>query len=267
MGHRPKLFILHFARFTMKRPFLSVVIPAYNEERRIVDTLRKVVDYLTSQTYPWEVAVVDDGSTDSTGALVKAFAQGHPDVHLISVFHGGKGWAVNHGMLWTTGEYRFLCDADLSMPVELLSRFLPPIATSFDIAIGSREAFGARRIGEPYRRHIMGRFYNLLVRLLAVPSLSDTQCGFKCFRGRVARELFSLQRLYGFAFDVEVLFLAHRRSLRIREVPIDWHYRPQSKVRGLRDSLAMTADILRIRWHSLRGDYKSQPASVNEELV
>ena len=238
-------------------PFLSVIIPAYNEETRIAESLRKVVAYLAAQSYTWEVAVVDDGSTDATASLVKAVAEEHPNVHLISVPHGGKGWAVNRGMLWTSGEYRFLCDADLSMPIEQLSRFLPPDAPPFDIAVGSRETPGSRRIGEPSLRHIMGRVYNLLVRMLAVPGLSDTQCGFKCFRGQVAQGLFPVQRLFGFSFDVEILFLARKGRLRISEVPIDWYYRPESKVRAYRDSLAMSADILKIRWHCLRGRYKS----------
>ena len=249
------------------KPFLSVIIPAYNEEPRIVDTLEQIVDYLESQSYTWEVAVVDDGSTDSTASLVNSFAQGWPHVRLVSIPHGGKGWAVNHGMLSTTGEYRFLCDADLSMPVEQLSRFFPPEISNFDIAIGSREASGSNRIGEPYRRHVMGRVYNVLVRLLAVPGLSDTQCGFKCFRGQEATDLFSLQRLRGFAFDVEILFLAVRRGLRVREVPIDWYFRPQSKVRALFDSLGMSWDIVRVRWNNLRGKYRSLASPANEDIV
>ena len=219
-------------------------------------TLREVVGYLGSQSYAWEVAIVDDGSSDATASLVRSFEQPYPDVHLISVPHGGKGWAVNQGMLWTTGEYRFLCDADLSMPIEQVARFLPPESSRFDVAIGSREIAQARRIGEPPRRHMMGRVYNLLVQALAVPGLSDTQCGFKCFRGPVAQELFVLQRLYGFAFDVEILFLARKRGLRIKEVPIDWYYRSQSKVRPFKDPMIMTRDILKIHWHSLRGRYK-----------
>ena len=249
------------------RPFLSVIIPAYDEELRIVDTLKQVVNYLELQSYTWEVAVVDDGSTDSTASLVTSFAESRAHVRLISISHGGKGWAVNNGMLSTMGEYRFLCDADLSMPVEQLSRFFPPEISHFDIAIGSREASGSSRIGEPYRRHFMGRVYNLLVRLLAVPGLSDTQCGFKCFRGKVATELFSLQRLWGFAFDVEILFLAAKRGLRIREVPIDWYYRPQSKVRAFSDSLAMSWDLIEVRWHNLRGKYRRLPSPANEDLV
>ena len=226
-------------------------------------TLREVVDYLTSQLYSWEVVVVDDGSVDTTPALVKSFANPISGVHLISVPHGGKGWAVNRGMLWTTGEYRFLCDADLSMPFEQVSRFLPPQIPQSDIAIGSREAPGARRVGEPHHRHIMGRIYSLIVRLLTLSGLPDTQCGFKCFRGQVARELFPLQRLYGFAFDVEILFLARKHKFQIREVPIDWYYRSESKVSPLRDSLAMTRDILKIRWHYLRGRYKKAPVPVD----
>ena len=247
----------------MSQPFLSVIIPAYNEETRIIDTLTKVVDYLGTQSHGWEVAVVDDGSTDATATLVRAFAEEHPEVRLISVAHGGKGWAVNHGMLWTKGDYRFLCDADLSMPIEQVSRFLAAEAPPFDIAIGSRETAGARRIGEPYRRHFMGRIFNLLVRLLAVRGLSDTQCGFKLFRGEAAQELFRLQRLRGFAFDVEILFLAHKRRIRVSEVAIDWHYRPESKVRPFKDSLTMSLDILRIRWNSLMRVYRDRPSCTN----
>ena len=247
--------------------FLSVIIPAYNEEQRIEHTLESLVGYLGSQGYTWEVVVVDDGSSDATPSLVKAAAQGQPRIQLISVPHGGKGWAVHHGMLWTAGEYRFLCDADVSMPVEQISRFLPPELGDFDVAIGSRESQGARRIGEPYRRHLMGRAYNMLVQVLAMPGLSDTQCGFKCFRAQAAQELFAVQRLYGFAFDVEILFLARKRKLRIREVPIDWYYRSQSKVRPIRDSLAMTRDILKIRWHSLRGRYRGLARPVNEDVM
>ncbi len=244
----------------MSNPFLSIIIPAYNEEPRIVDTLRNVVDYLSRQSYSWEVVLVNDGSTDATEKLARVFTQTHPNVHLMNVSHGGKGWAVRHGMLWATGEYRFLCDADLSMPIEQISRFLPPAAVDFDIVIASREVSGAQRIGEPYKRHFMGRIYNFLVRLLAVPGVSDTQCGFKCFRGKVANELFSLQRLHGFAFDVEILFMARKRGIRVREVPIDWYYRAESKVRPITDSVSMGRDILKIRWHNVRGIYGHAPA-------
>ena len=250
--------------YNKEEPFLSVVIPAFNEVQRIADTLGKVMDYLGSQSYTWEVVVVDDGSTDDTASVVSSFSPESGKLSLISVSHGGKGWAVNKGMLLTTGEYRFLCDADLSMPIEHLSRFLPPENGGYDIVIGSREIPGARRLGESYNRHLMGRVYNLLVRLLAVPGLADTQCGFKCFRGEVVQRLFPLQRVYGFAFDVEILFLALKNGFSIREVPIDWHHRDQSKVRPFWDSVAMTSDILKVRWHHLRGRYRNILGRVNQ---
>jgi glycosyltransferase involved in cell wall biosynthesis len=244
----------------VEQPFLSIIIPAYNEEARIVDTLRQVTAYLSSQPYSWEVLVVDDGSTDGTAALVEGFKGGEPRITLVRVPHGGKGWAVKNGMLRARGLHRFICDADLSMPIHQLSRFLQPPLLETPIVIGSREARGARRIGEPPLRHLMGRLFNLVVRLLALPGLRDTQCGFKCFRGEVAQELFALQRLNSLSFDVEILFLARKRGLKIIEVPIDWYYRPRSKVRLLKDPIIMVRDILGVRWNHMRGRYRpTQP--------
>ncbi len=240
------------------RPFLSVVIPAYNEGSRIGDTLRSAINYLGAQDYTWDILVVDDGSTDDTAQVVGKFAGADPRIELLSVPHGGKGWAVRNGMLRSPGEYRFLCDADLSMPIEQVDRFLPPALEDCDIAIGSRELPGARRIGEPSRRHLMGRVFNGLVRLVLLPGISDTQCGFKCFRGPVAEGLFGSQALSGFAFDVEMLFLARKRGLRIVEVPIDWHYRSLSRVRPFRDSFSMVIDIMKVRWDHLRGRYREE---------
>jgi glycosyltransferase involved in cell wall biosynthesis len=237
-------------------PFLAVVIPAYNEEQDIRSTLDQVTRYLSAQAYSWTVLVVDDGSTDATASIVETFASDQPHVELLSEPHGGKGAAVQAGMLHTTARYRFLCDADLSMPIEQLPRFLPPSLTDYDIALGSREVAGARRFDEPRRRHIMGRLYNGITRTLAVPGVLDTQCGFKCFRGTVADRLFPLQRTAGFGFDVEILYLARRIGLRLVEVPIDWYHRPHSKVRPLQDGFTMTADILRVRWNTWRGRYK-----------
>lgn len=235
--------------------YLSVVIPAYNEAGRILRTLDEVTAFLASQDYSWEVLVVDDGSTDETASLVQSYLESHPQVDLLRVQHGGKGWAVKHGMLAVTGEYRFLCDADLSMPIHQIERFLPPALEGYDVAIGSREVPGARRHHEPFLRHLQGRVFNGLVRLLAVPRLADTQCGFKCFRGAAAEELFPRQRLVGFGFDVEVLFLALQRGMRVVEVPIDWYYRPASKVRPVRDAVRMVADVLSVRWNHWQGRY------------
>jgi glycosyltransferase involved in cell wall biosynthesis len=233
-----------------------VVVPAYNESPRILASLQQMVDFLATRPYAWEVVVVDDGSTDDTRVLVSGFVAGHPPVRLLERPHRGKGGAVKAGMLVAMGQYRFMCDADLSMPIHQVERFLPPQASGADVVVGSREAAGARRWGEPWRRHLMGRFYNWLVRLLAVPGLQDTQCGFKCFRGAAAEALFRRQTLEGFAFDVEVLFLARQAGMALQEVGIDWHYRSQSRVHPLRDSAAMTRDLLKIRWRNFRGRYR-----------
>jgi len=232
----------------LAQPFLSVVIPAFNEEPRISGTLSQVVDYLAGQDYGWEVVVADDGSTDQTAELVGQVIVAHPNVRILRLPHRGKGWAVKHGMLAADGRYRLICDADLSVPIQQVERLLPPLQSGFDIVLGSREASGAVRIGEPVRRHLMGRAFNQLVSRLAVPGLADTQCGFKCFTGETAQDLFRLLTIDGFAFDVELLYLARKRGLRFSEVGVDWYYRPQSKVRPIRDSLAMTLDLLKIRW-------------------
>ena len=243
----------------MPQPYLSIVIPAYNEESRIVSTLKEIADYSAARSYPWEVVVADDGSTDATPRLVGDFAARRQNIRLLRLPHRGKGWAAKHGILAARGQYRFLCDADLSMPIEQVARFLPPMVENVDIAIGSREAPGSRRIGEPARRHLMGRFYNWLVRALAVPGVEDTQCGFKCFRGEVVPELFQRQTIDGFAFDVEVLFLAVKAGMVIKEIGIDWHYRGQSKVRPFQDSVVMTWDLLKVRWRYKMGRYRRNP--------
>ena len=232
----------------MNQPFLSVVIPAYNEESRIESTLEQVHAYLTAQDYTWEIVVADDGSTDGTAHMVSACSVGREGIRLLRLEHRGKGWAVQQGMLSATGVYKFLSDADLSMPVEHLGRFLPPVTGEADIAVGSRELPGSRRIGEPAHRHLMGRVFNLLIQALALPGIRDTQCGFKCFRSESTTVLFEEQTLAGFAFDVELLYLARKRELSIREIAIDWYYREGSKVRPVQDTLSMAWDVLKIRW-------------------
>jgi dolichyl-phosphate beta-glucosyltransferase len=240
----------------LPQPYLSIVIPAYNEELRIIRTLDEVAGFLSTRRYSWEVLVADDGSTDDTARLVEDFASRQSRVRLLRLMHRGKGGAVKHGMLEATGQYRFLCDADLSMPIEQVERFLPPQLEGVDIAIGSREAPDSRRIGEPGQRHLMGRFYNWLVRVLAVPGVDDTQCGFKCFRGEIVPELFQKQTIDGFAFDVEILFLAYQSGMIMKEVGIDWYYRDRSKVRQIHDSIAMTRDLLKICWQYKKGHYR-----------
>ena len=243
----------------MPTPDLSIVIPAFNEEARIVGTLESVTQYLAASSLLWELVVVDDGSSDGTAALVAQWAENREGVRLESIRHQGKGAAVRHGMLAASGRYRFLCDADLAMPIDELAKFIPPGLTDTAVAVGSREADGSRRYDEPAYRHLMGRVFNMLVRGVAVRGIRDTQCGFKCFSAAAAERLFPLQRLDGFGFDVEVLFLAQKANLRVQEVPINWYYQTESKVRPVKDTLRMLADALAVRWNHVTGKYSNEP--------
>ena len=240
----------------MAEPFLSVIIPAHNEEKRLPGTLEKTLTFLSTQPYTSEVLVVENASLDRTLQVAQEFARQNAMLKVVQCPERGKGFAVRQGMLAARGEYRFMCDADLSMPVSEIARFLPPALSDSDIAIASRETPGAVRYHEPYYRHLIGRVYNNLIRLITLPGLQDTQCGFKCFRGAVVDELFTHQTLGGWAFDVEVLFIAQRRGMRIKEVPIPWTSTPGSKVNVLRDSLRMALDLLTIRRNGWRGVYE-----------
>ena len=235
--------------------FLSIIIPAFNEEKRLPDSLPKIIHFVRQQAYPIEVIVVDDGSADRTAAVVREFQKDAPFISLLPVEHGGKGHAVKAGMQQAKGEYLFLCDSDLSMPIDEVTKFLPPALDGYDVAIASREISGARRYGEPPYRHLMGRVFNLIVRLLAVPGVQDTQAGFKCFRRQAARQLFPLQTIKGWGFDVEVLFIAQRRGLRIVEVPIHWYYMNRSRVRPVQDTYNMLREVLKVRLNDWRGRY------------
>jgi dolichyl-phosphate beta-glucosyltransferase len=169
----------------------------------------------------------------------------------------GKGAAVKHGMLHAQGDYCFICDADLAMPIAEIAKFLPPAAKpgSFDVAIASREAPGAVRYDEPAYRHTMGRVFNWLVRVMAVPGIQDTQCGFKMFTREAARLVFPLQRLDGYSFDVEVLYIARLYNLRLIEVPIDWYHQTDSRVRPVQDTISMVRELLKIRRNGRNGLY------------
>ena len=242
----------------MTAPFLSIVIPAYNEESRLPNTLEQINAFIERQTYTAEVLVVENGSQDRTFAVAQAFAGEHPRVTVLQEGQRGKGLAVRRGILQARGEYRFMCDADLSMPVDEINRFLPPALPGADIVIGSREAPGAVRYNEPQYRHLGGRAVNTMIRLLALPGLNDTQCGFKCFRAPVAEALFRLQTLTGWAFDVELLYLARQRGYSIVELPIHWYFNPESKLNVFQDAIKMGMDILTIHWNKLRGVYDAK---------
>lgn len=234
---------------------LSVVIPAFNEAARIGQTIEDLLAHLGALVPSYEIRVVDDGSADETAGIVEGFARKDARVVLQREPHRGKGSTVRAGLLAAAGELRFMCDADLSMPVSELPRFLAAVPSQCDIAVGSREGRGSRRVGEPDYRHVLGRGFNAVVRTLVLPGLDDTQCGFKLFTARAVEAIFPSTTIAGWAFDVEVLFIARQRGLTVREIPIEWHYRELSRVSAIRDPLRMMRDVLKIKINGMRGTY------------
>jgi len=236
----------------------SVVIPAFDEELRIERTLLGMVAYFRGVPAAVEILVVDDGSRDGTSSVVARVARSYPEVRLIRLAQNhGKGYAVRTGVVNATGARIVVADADGATPIEELARLDRALVDGADVAIGSRAV--TRGDGVTVRRrwyrHVMGRTFHFLVRSLTVRGVEDTQCGFKLFRGPVAHDLFSRMRMSGFSFDVEVLLMAQRQGYTIREVPINWVHQPGSKVRVVRDSLRMAADLVVIRANHLRGEY------------
>jgi dolichyl-phosphate beta-glucosyltransferase len=238
----------------MSRPDLSVVIPSFNEAGRLPATLARIREHLAARGRPHEIVVVDDGSTDATAEVARA-AGGVVRV-LRHQPNRGKGYATRRGMLAATGETRLMTDADLSTPIEDLASLEAALARGYDVAIGSRAVAGARiEVRQPAYREAMGRLFNLLVQALLLPGLSDTQCGFKLFTAEAAEAAFSVCRLDGFSFDVEALYAARRRGLRIAEVPVVWRNDAATRV-SLGGGGAAFFDLLRIRFRALRGAYR-----------
>jgi dolichyl-phosphate beta-glucosyltransferase len=228
---------------------ISVIIPAFNEERRLPPTLLDYVDYLNLNYKSYEVLVVDDGSSDHTAAVTQKFSRLHPRVRIIKLERNrGKGCAVRTGMLAAVGIRRLFADADGATPCAELSRLEAALSSGSDIAIGSRALSSAdTSISTKWYRKYLGRGFNACVNALILPGVADTQCGFKLFSAQAAEAIFSRQTSDGFSFDVEILYLARRLGFAIREVPINWINIPGSKVNLVADSLKMFRDILRFR--------------------
>jgi dolichyl-phosphate beta-glucosyltransferase len=229
-------------------PHLSVVIPAYNEEERLPQSLATVLDFLKKQSYESEIIISDDGSRDRTAALAAELLKGFPHQILVTSQNRGKGHAVRQGMLASQGDYILFTDADLSTPIEEVTRFLSHLEKDQDIVIGSRALPGSQvEIHQNFLRETMGKIFNLIAQMWTFKGIHDSQCGFKCFRREAARRLFSLQKLDGFSFDVEIVFLAQKLGFRLLELPVIWRNSAQSRVQVLRDPLLMFWDVLRIR--------------------
>ena len=235
-----------------ERVLLSVVIPAYNEEKRLGPTLARIQEYLGEQDYQSDILVVDNASSDRTSEVAR-----EAGVEVLEEPQRGKGAAVRKGMLAARGEYVLFSDADLSTPIEELEKLMQALREGHDIAIGSRALPESRLVvRQPWYRELVGRAGNVLVRLVAVRGIKDTQCGFKLFPQEIARRLFGAQLMKGIAFDMEVLFLAQRIGLKIAEVPVTWVDSPDTRFSRVRDSLDALKDLARIRLNWMRGRYR-----------
>ncbi len=227
---------------------LSVVIPAFNEEKRLPQSLATVMNFLEKQSYASEVIVSDDGSQDRTVALAKELLKDFPHQLLVTSRNRGKGHAVRQGMLAAAGTYVLFTDADLSTPIGEVTKFLACLEKDQDVVIGSRALPGSQvEIHQNFLRETMGKVFNFIAQMWAFKGVHDSQGGFKCFRREAAQKLFSLQKLDGFSFDVEIVYLAQKLGVRLLELPVIWRNSAQSRVQVLRDPLMMFWDVLRIR--------------------
>lgn len=234
-------------------PYISIIIPAYNEERRLPNTLNDVLKFMRAQSWTSEVIVVDDGSEDGTSDVALSFARRNASVRVLRYTpNRGKGYAVNRGMMASRGRFALFSDADLSTPIEELTKLLLPLERGeCDIAIASRALPESElAIRQPFFREMLGRTFNVFVQALLLPGIHDTQCGFKCFRREVIHEIFARQRIFGFAFDVEILFIARSLGYRIREMPVRWINSPETKVKLLKHGPQMLWQLMQIRWNA-----------------
>lgn len=247
----------------------SIVTPAYNEEDKITASLTQMVGFMRSFSDSFEVIIINDGSKDSTEEKVRAYSKENPEVRLLTIPHKGKGVAVSTGIMAAEGKYIYMADADLSAPMSELKKLSVWVQDQdYDIVIASREGIGAKRIGEPLYRHIMGRVFNIFIQALILPGISDTQCGFKLFKNKVAKDVFGklevyntegkeLEEAYLGAWDVEVLYLARKMGYTIKQVPVTWTYVKTTRLKPLKDSAKMALDVLKIRLNDLKGKYKT----------
>lgn len=251
----------------------SIVIPAYNEEDKITSSLTQIVNFMRGFSKTFEVLVVDDGSKDNTVQKVEEYIIENPEVKMFKNPHKGKPFAVWTGMMDAVGDYIYMADADLSAPIEELKKlFVWMKDQDFDLVIGSREGVGARRIGEPLYRHLMGRIFNYWVQIIALPGINDSQCGFKLFKKKAAKDIFGRLVIYGGdtrelkttffgAWDVEVLFLARKMGYNIKQVPVTWTYVKSKRFNAVTSSFKMARDVLNVRLNDLRGKYKTAKRS------
>ena len=236
---------------------LSVVVPAYNEASRLPKAAPPVIKYLRQQEYNWEIILIDDGSEDNTAAVAEEVFRGNEITILKNGFNRGKGFSVRRGVLSARGDITLISDADFSTPIQELEKLLSAISDGFDLAIGSRSLPDSNITKrQAWLREYMGRTFNLLVQFIALSGFIDTQCGFKMFPKDVGQSLLSKMKVDRFAFDVELLYLARKRDLKIKEIPIEWHNDGDSRVHIIIDSFRMVVDLLRIRIYDFTNKYE-----------
>jgi glycosyltransferase involved in cell wall biosynthesis len=250
----------------MSGPHLSIVIPAYNEEKRIGRALENVLACVAERGWDAEVLVVNDGSTDNTAGCVQQFTRTHPNLHLIeNEGNRGKGYSVRNGLLQAAGEIVMFTDADLSAPIEEAERLFDAIHQGADVAIGSRWLDRQKQtIHQPLYRRFFGRCYNWLTRQVMGLPYKDTQCGFKAFRREAAQKIFRLQTIERWGFDPEILFIARKLGYKIVEVPVTWGHDERSRISYLRDGSQMLKEMLQIRHNYVRGRYDQAIASLKD---
>jgi dolichyl-phosphate beta-glucosyltransferase len=246
----------------LSQPYLAVIIPAYNEEQRILPTLERIREYLTVQTYTWSVTLISDGSKDNTVAIAEEFARANPGFHVLAYKpNRGKGYAVRKGMSEVDGDLILFSDADLAAPIEEVEKLLDHIKAGAEVAIGSRPLKESKlEVHQSKFRELMGRSFNVAVQLLAVRGIHDTQCGFKIFVNKAACDVFSRCKLDGFGFDFESLMIARDLGYRIDEVPIRWSHQEGSKVVLMRDGPKMLWDLVKLRFRGKRNRLKKKDA-------
>jgi glycosyltransferase involved in cell wall biosynthesis len=239
-------------------PTYSIVIPAFNEGARLGKTLDQVIAFAQQQRWRFEIVVVNDGSTDSTADLARQYSQRNPQVRLVeNPGNRGKGFSVRNGMLNASGDIILFTDADLSSPISEALKLIAAIETGADVAIGSRwldPSLQTKR--QSVLRQVLGRVYNLLMRVILGLNFKDTQCGFKAFTRAAARAVFPSQHIERWGFDPEVLFLARRAGLRMQEVPVRWGHDTGTRIHPFRDGFQMVVEMVSIRWRDMRGEYE-----------
>ena len=245
----------------------SIIVPAHNEAARILPYLRSITSYMQGRGQPYEVLVVDDGSTDATSSVVETLASSAPEIQLLRApLRRGKGAAVRRGMQAAVGHLQLFADADGATPIQELARLEQAVASGADLAIGSRTL--ASRLPDyavqaRLYRTILGNLFNSVVQQSGLKGITDTQCGFKLFRQAVAADLFGVSKVNGYGFDLELLYVAQQRGYRIAEIPVNWSDQPGSKVRILRDGLAMLRELAVIRRNGAKGHYAPQSRTQN----